>query len=220
LPAALVKTVRAACPVPLADAKAHLRVVSTAEDDYVQALLDGATAEAELECGRGFGVSTWKLVVDHFPLSGDWSGAAAAGYTPGVGYAPPAWWLSGQAAGEIRLPVRPVASVVAVRYYDLAGVQQTVSPSDYWVGGQTARVRSKVGWPETECGRPEAVEVEFTAGDAAGTLPPQARQAILLILASRYVHRGDEIAAADPGRAAEIPPAAKRLLWQLWDGKL
>jgi hypothetical protein len=68
-------------------------------------------------------------------------------------------------------------------------------------------------WPVTQAGRPEAVEVDFEAGYATvAAIPAEAIQAVLLIVADRYEHRGDE-----EGR--EIPPAAHRLLNLLrWGG--
>lgn len=215
MPAALTKSVAAASPVTLAEAKAHLRVVGTAEDAYLQSLVDGATAEAEAACGRGFGLSTWTFTLDAFPApASDWP----IGCVPGLWS--PAWWLAGQSAGAIDLPVRPAAAVTAVRYYDTAGVRQTADPATYWAALQTGRLVPKAGWPATELGRPEAVEIEFTAGDPAATLPPQARQAILLIVGSRYMHRGDEVVANDPTGSAAVPVAAQRLLGQLWDGRM
>jgi hypothetical protein len=190
--------------------------VGTAEDTYLQTLLDGATAEAEMDCGRGFGVSTWKMVLDNFPqIEGL---GAGAGYMPACIAAGVV--VGTHAEGELRIPIRPVVTVTSVKYYDTAGVQQTMDAATYWVAAQTGRIQPKNGWPETEAMRPEGIEVVFTAGDAAGTLPPQAKSAILLILAARYTHRGDEVPSADPTGSSEIPVAAKRLLRQLWSGVL
>lgn len=171
-------------------AKAHLRVTHGLEDDLIVRLARGAAADATAACGLGAGVGTYLATVDGFPVMG------------------------GSGCRVIRLPVRPVVSVAAVRYRDTAGVQQTLSAGRYAHASRSGRVYPVGdGWPATDDG-PESVEVEFTAGLSPAACPPQLVDAILLILGDRYHHRGD-----GDDRLA-VPAAALRLLWQLHSGEV
>lgn len=178
-------------PVSLDEAKQHLRVEHTADDALLTRMIRAAAADAGLECGRGLGVARYALTLDSFP---------------GLATLP-----------AVVLPVRPVLAspAVAVTYYDEDGAQVAMDAADFWVGYNTGRLFPAAGaWPATQCGRPEAVEVQFSAGSAAAAVPHQAWQAVLLILADRYEHRGD----GEDRRL--IPEAARRLLFQLHDGRV
>lgn len=182
----------AAPVIGLPEARQYLKVDDDADDLVIRKLLASAAADAGQECGRGFGVATYSVTFDGFPI------------------------VECRAV-PIRLPVRPVTEVVALRYRDADGVLVTMPTTDYWVGSQAGVVFPVAGaWPATQTGRPECVEVEFTAGHAPADLPPQAWAAIMLILADRYEHRGDEGDATEwPAVKMDVPLAAKRLLWQL-----
>lgn len=194
-------------PVSLADARARLRVVATAEDADLLAMIAEARAMAEGECGRQFLTATYSLVLDGFPTYLDQRPAS-------VRYGEPRrLWDQ-----TIRLPRPPCQSVTWVKYYDPNGVQQTLDPSAYILAasGEPARLVPvpQTYWPGTQYGRPEAVEVRFVAGygDTAAAVPREAKAAILDILAHRFQKRGDEAAVG-------IPPTARRLLDQLEYGE-
>lgn len=182
-------TAPAAEPVLLdAAMRARLRLDGSADDADVEAMLAAARELVEAETGRALIHQTWSLFLDWFP------------------------W-------EIRVPRPPLSSVTWIKYYDVDGVQQTVYAADYWVatGGEPGRILPSIGadWPTTQAGRPEAVEVRFVAGyGAAGTACPKAAlEAIKLIVADRYTHRGDDSQTA-------ITPAARRLLDSLEFGEI
>lgn len=70
----------------------------------------------------------------------------------------PCFWFS-----PLRIPCGPLVAVSSVKYYDDANVQQTVSPSDYFLD------EDQLLWAETfqepsHYTRPGAVRVEYTAG--------------------------------------------------------
>lgn len=175
--------------VSLPEAKTHLRIsaADTAEDALLSRMIRAAAAEASAECGLGFGSATYVLTLDGFGTDAD------------------------RLLGEpIRLPVRPVLSVSSVEYFDADGVSTVMPTADYWVGLRKGAIVPAAGhWPLTQARRPESLSVTFVAGEAVATIPHQAWQAILLILADRYEHRGD---GAD---RRPVPESAVRLLRQI-----
>lgn len=193
MPFAVVTTSAAATgPVSLARAKAHLRVSGTDEDALIADYLAGAVKTAEREAGRQFVTASLKLVLDDFPREGCDEG------------------------DTVRLPVGPVQSVTSIVYTDTAGVSQTLLTTDYYVGANTGRIRPATYWPSTRDGSPENVSITYVAGyGAASACPAEAVAAVLLILADRYEHRGDEGGEAE----RPIPLAALRLLRGMHDGE-
>jgi uncharacterized phiE125 gp8 family phage protein len=182
-------------PVSLAIAKSHLRVIGSADDEYIRELLAGARDAAERESGRQLVTATFALTLDDFPRGGEADG-----------------WSS-----EIRLPVGPVIAVDSVVYRDDAGDTQTLATSEYSAGVKTGRVSPVTYWPATDADQLENVTVTFRAGyGGAAQVPPAARAAVLLILADRYENRGDNVANFLADRP--IPAAALRLLRSLGDG--
>jgi uncharacterized phiE125 gp8 family phage protein len=107
-------------PVTLTEAKAHLRVDGTAEDDLITALISAARSAAETYCNRAFAQASFVVYVDEFPAYG-----AAISILPDV------------------------AAVTAFTYFDLSGDAQVVSSSDYIVDATRREVRPHDGevWP-------------------------------------------------------------------------
>src|SRR5690606_2147840 len=95
---------------------------------------------------------------------------------------------------ELELRVCPVQSVESVKYYDTAGVQQTLDSSDYLVdiASEPGRIVPvpDTSWPETQR-RPNAVEVAFTAGygETLSDVPAAAKQAVLLLAGNWFANR-------------------------------
>lgn len=163
-------------PVTLAEAKAHLRVDTTDEDSMITRLITVARHEAEHLTGRALCLSTWRLHLDAFP------------------------------SGAIQLLNPPLVSVVHIKYYDTAGVQQTVTSTDYMLDttsapGWVAPVPTKT-WPSTQ-ERMNAVEVQYTAGWAnAGAVPVELAQWVLLRIGTLFAHREQ---VTDGVTASEVP---------------
>ena len=80
-------------PMTLAEAKLHLRVDGTDEDDLITALIVAARRRAEHLLTRALITQTWELTLDEFP------------------------------AADIQLPKPGVLSIVSVKYLDSAGVE-------------------------------------------------------------------------------------------------
>lgn len=145
-------------PVSLAEAKAHLRVLSDDLDDDVQATLDAAADVVERDTARALRVShTVVQTYDRWPCS------------------------------PIRLERQPAKSVSSLKYYDSDDSQQTVASSNYRLLASTdgaALVEIDDDYAEpTLSYRSDAVELTYLAGYSALTdVPPAAIHAIKMQL--------------------------------------
>mgnify|MGYP000303691236 CR=1 FL=1 len=173
-------------PVSLADAKAHLKVDDSNEDQLVQALVTAARAHLELATRRAFLTQSWSLFLDRWPEG-----------------------------GTVALPFGPVQSVDAVRLHDEGGTATTLAGSEYVVDTVSLPARvarpGHDGWPGRATRALNGIEIMFTAGFGAapGDVPAPLRQAILQLVAHWFEHR--EPLAFD-GAAIEMPAAVKALI--------
>lgn len=163
-------------PITLDEAKSWLRVVWTNEDDVIKAAIAAARAKLETLTGRAFTTQTVEEVHDAFPSCG------------------------------IRLARAPVQAVASVKYIDVDGVEQTLSPALYDVDrdsepGWILPV-SGVHWPRSAPGI-HKVSITYTAGyGTSAEVPPPIKQAVKFLVAHLYANRE----ATDPrGEMAEIP---------------
>lgn len=183
-------------PVTQAEAKTFCRVDTADDNDLLDLLIKAARQRVEEDLGRA-GVrrealitQTWDLFLDEFP----------GAFGSDISERP-----LGSTA-KIELPVVPVQSVSSVKYYDAAGVQQTVTASDYMVDavakpGRLAPIDTK-SWPSSR-GRYNDVVVRFVAGygAAATDVPARIRSAMRIVIADLYERRDI---------TAELSPGAKR----------
>lgn len=178
-------------PVALAELKAHLRITSALEDDYLNTLIATATNTAELYLGRKILTQTLEYYLD----------ALSTGREP--------WWdgvrettvseIRGGVSRSVDLPFLPVQSVSQVDSFDEDG-NGTLFPAskyhsdtidlDLW-----ARVILSRGsvWP-SDLRQDNALRFTYIAGyDAEGgpLVPPSIKQGILIIAAYLYENRGD-----------------------------
>lgn len=106
------------------------------------------------------------------------------------------------------LPVAPVARVASVMVVDAGDTGTVLAPNRWWLlqDSQRPRLRSHGGWPVVPQGG--HVEVQFDAGFGPlwADLPPDLRQAVMLLAAEYYEHRhADGVAAAGlPHRVAQL----------------
>lgn len=166
-------------PLTLAETKKHLRVTSTDQDDLITIYLKAATAYVDGEwgfLGRAIVTQTWQLSLDAFP------------------------------DGAIRLPLPPLQSVTSVKYDDTAGVEQTISASNYYVDSDSEPgwvvPLSTFSWP-TPLDAANAVRVVFVAGypadsssppDLTANIPFNIKAGIMLLVANLFEHREENIA--------------------------
>jgi uncharacterized phiE125 gp8 family phage protein len=159
-------------PVTLADAKAHLRITDTTEDEVIEAMLQASCDTIEGETRRALMAQQWDLHLDQFPTVTSW----------GVPY--------------IDLPFPPCRTVDEIAYRDSAGAYVAVDPAAYRVAlpagpkAMPARVwpPNTTYWPQLYDGEMDSVKVTFTAGyldepaEEGQAFPAALRAAILLML--------------------------------------
>lgn len=151
----------AATPVTVAEAKAHCRVTTSADDTLIGSLIDAAVSKLDGWSGilgRCLVTQTWTQTFDDF---GD----------------------------EMYLPF-PSCTVTSVVYLNAAGASTTLSTSIYGVrdglGGCYIDLKHNQTWP-TVYDEDEVVTVTFTAGYGdASAVPAAIKQAILLMVGGLY----------------------------------
>ena len=109
----------------------------------------------------------------------------------------------------IDLDRSPVASITSIKYTDTAGVEQTITSTNYALSlyGEARRVNPDYlyQWPTTEDSA-EAVRVRYVTGYTAA---PQAVKAAILLLVG---HLFENRQAVSELSAEEIPMGARALL--------
>ena len=170
-------------PVTTAEAKLHLKVTTSADDDLIDGLITAARETAEHYANRAFATATIEAADDEFPESDD--------------------------DCPLVLPFGPVESVTSVTYTDTAGATQTVATSVYGLSsyGNARDLNLKLNqvWPSAVADIADAVLARYvTKADC----PKAAHTAILLMVGFLYENRGDN-AKIQPDN---IQPAAARAL--------
>jgi len=168
-------------PVSLADLKAHLRVTRQEENEYLEALITAAREYAENRTGR---VLLQQSIV---ALSPDW------------------------ADGTFELLRNPVQSVDTVKYYDTDDVLQTLASSNYIVSPLLGWVQAKASAAlPSLSGRPDAVQITFTAGAVTvEDVPASLVHAVRLLASHWFLNR---IPINIGNIVNEIPDTHRRLL--------
>ena len=161
-------------PVSLDEAKTHLRVDGTAEDTYIEALIQAARAWVENYTARQLVQATYEWTFDRFP---------------------------DRPEKPVRFPRSPVATVDQVEYADHGGTTQTYSSYQLDLNVAPAIMLPVVDgtWPGVQADNPTGVTVTFTAGyepddtqsptDPAGNVPQSLKHAILLLVGHWYERR-------------------------------
>jgi uncharacterized phiE125 gp8 family phage protein len=165
-------------PVSVAEAKAHMRIDGTAEDILIGSLI--VTSRLHVEAGIGLALVTqsWSWFLDAWPRS-----------------------------HILKLPLRPVQSIGAVRLYDESGAVTTAAADTYFLDGTAAPARlvrqGARAWPKP-ARVANGIEIAFTAGfgNAAADVPEPIRHAILLLVAHWHEHRSP----LEVGPLAQPPP--------------
>ena len=181
-------------PISLAEAKLHLRVDFDDDDSLIQVLISAARQAAETLTNRQLMAARWRMVLDSFP------GPSLMGVPAGQTFT-----LPGHA---VLLPKSPVASVVEIRYLDMANAWQVMPAANYTVDSvcEPARITPVFGqiWP-ISLPQIGTVSVVFDAGyGSAAAVPEGIKTWIKLRVGSLYVHR-EEVASMTRGRIDPLP---------------
>jgi len=207
--ASVVVTVAPAVePVTVSEAKAYLRVDSTADDTLIGQMITAARELVEQHLRRKLITQTLRLTFDRFPQ------VERRGHET--------WW-NGVRQGAISdlysdaqalvLPCPPLQSVTSLVTYDDTGASATFPAGNYTVDTAGGRVclNNSAQWPYSLRAQ-RAVEVTYVAGYGANAAAvPQA-----IIIGVQQV-----IAALYNGRdCAEMPMVAKTILapYRVLDG--
>lgn len=161
-------------PLAAADVRAHLRLVGSAEDADITAMLTAATEQLDGKdgiLGRALVTQSWELLLDRFPCD-----------------------------SVIRIPLPPLRSVESITYIDTAGATQTLPTSVYAVdiASEPGAVSLKYGqtWPATLCQR-NAVTIAFTCGyGTSDDVPGRLKSAIKLMVGDLFENREASIVGA------------------------
>lgn len=181
-----LKTAPTATPVSVAEAKTHLRIDSsfTADDTYIETLISVATFAAENYMNLWIMQQSWYLDIDSFP---DYFNL-----------------LRGQ---------NDDLTINSITYADTANANQTLAASNYFGDGSMKPARIYFAPDATipsTYDKPNAVVVDFTAGNRnASDVPAPIRQAILLTIGRYYEIRQDVVTGTI---ATAIPKTVEFLL--------
>lgn len=202
-------------PVTLAEAKAHLRIDSSAEDDLIGTLITAATRWAEDYCDRTFCHTQWQMRVDSF--------YGAIGSPVQFGLKADGNNIEGRQGTvpqlDVELPRPPMvqsgtATAVTITYTPaVSGTTATLDATEYRVDRQAtpgaARPLYGKTWPSHLVDQ-NSVTVTWWAGYSSdGTsVPAPVKSAILMLVA--HLWRNREMAAE--AALSEVPMGTKALL--------
>jgi uncharacterized phiE125 gp8 family phage protein len=173
-------------PITTDEAKTHLNVAGTSKDTYIGTLVTTARRQIERYLHRALITQSWKVYYDcwHHEILIPFGKLQIAGASPG--------------------PASPV-----VKYYNEAGTLTTLTESDYyWVVNSTdpATIVRKYSatYPVLQYGRPDAIEIAFTAGygATAAAVPEEIKHAMKLLITNYFEHKGDIVVGSS---VAKIP---------------
>lgn len=167
-------------PISLEQAKAHLRVDTTDQDDLIESLITAAREKVEEDTGRALITQTLEIALDYFVEPPDLRYVTLPYLTP---------------AKAILLPRPPLIALKRISYYDGDGniillhdeVGSPTMVSDLVVDTYSCPGRlvpvSGGNWPAVQ-DRANAVTIRYTAGYGADgeSVPMPIRQAMLLII--------------------------------------
>lgn len=171
-------------PVSLDDLKAHLRLGHAAEDAYLSALIVTARQLCEAATGRALVTRGYSLFMDHWPRTRgqDWWDGAREGVEI--------------SAARLALPQPPVAAVEGIYLHDAQGGESAFDAAGYVADAAGARIVLTGASPVPA--RPvNGIEVRYTSGyGAPQDVPGILCQAVKMLAAYLYAHRGDDTASA------------------------
>jgi len=152
-------------PVTLSEAKAHCRIDGAADDAVLASLVTTSRLHIEAALGLALVTQGWRLVRDAWP-----------------------------ARDGVRLPLRPVSAVTAVRVADDTGTFAIVDPTLWRLlradDGEVQLLSAAAPWPQPGVAS-GGIEITFDAGfgDTAEAVPAPIRQALLMLIAHWYENR-------------------------------
>lgn len=190
-------------------AKAHLRITSDGDEQYLSHLMNVAVEACEKYTQRQFITRTVRMWMDIVPGIGEgWP----TGDIGNLSYVP---YLGMNAVRWFDLLKTPAHTVTAITFYQLDDSAVIMPTTDYQVDdvdvNQNARVLLRYGavWP-VNLRSGHAISVDYSVGYSdLANIPSSIRQAILIIMAALWSNRGDN---TDAGADVLQFPGVKQLL--------
>lgn len=151
-------------PLSTIEAKAHLRVDVTDDDDLIAGLIQAAREWCEQYTRRAFVTQTRELVLNRWPVG-----------------------------TVIKFPALPLQSVTSIKYTDEDAVEATFAASNYLVDTSwgVLKLKDSTSWPTATLQSLAAIKVRYVAGygDDGTDVPQAIRQAMLLLIGEWYEQR-------------------------------
>jgi uncharacterized phiE125 gp8 family phage protein len=153
-----------------------LSEATSIEDDYIQDLITAAREHCEEVSNRAIGSQVWKMCLDAFPDDTD----------------------------EIIIPFPPLLSVTSVNYINSTGTSATFTASEstgyivdtYREPGRIFLAHAAT-WPSYTEYPYNSVEILYTCGYTATTIPKKYKDAILKMVGALYQYRDTGIPKPD-----------------------
>jgi uncharacterized phiE125 gp8 family phage protein len=167
-------------PITLEEAKLFLRVDNDVEDTLINSLIASARVFVESETWRSLCTQTWKLSMD-----------------------------TTEVKTFVGLTKSPIQSITHIKYFDINGVQQTLSTGGFQSDllNEPARIKFE-SIPQMK-EMMNAMEIQFVCGyGVAASVPEGIKQAMKLLIGHWYEHR-ESVAT---NNLSEMPMAVKSLL--------
>jgi uncharacterized phiE125 gp8 family phage protein len=187
----LFRTVEPATePVTLAEAKAHLRLDSTADDNLLTGLIRAARQEVEQATGTALLEQSWRLALDCWPGN-----------------------------GTALLKVYPLREVLSVTLYGSEGEASMLAPENYQVDALSRPARIHFDTAPPALRAMNGVEIDFSAGfgEAGADVPDLLKRAMLLLVTHWYEFRAGFGPAEQP---VSYPAGYERLVAGYRAGRL
>ncbi len=166
-------------PVSLAEAKLHLRVTHADDDTYISTLIIAARRQIEARTGLRLITQGWSLFRDCWPMQADLS---------------------------LELP--HVSAINDILVYGDDDTAATYDAAHYYLDAVSKPSRAVLRQdrlPPMPGRKVNGIEVKFTVGfGAAIAVPQELKQAILILLAHWFDHRGDAEGALLPLNVNDI----------------
>lgn len=160
----LIRTVDPAVePVTLAEAKAHLRIEQSGEDELITGLIAAARQEVERQTGQAMIDQDWRLVLDRWPED-----------------------------PVVSLDRHPVRGVLSVTIYGADGGASVLPPADYQLDPVSRPARLALLQRPRPGLAMNGIEIDFRTGyGATGVeVPDLLRRAVLMLVGHWYEFRG------------------------------
>ncbi len=190
----------AAEPITLTDVKRFASVDEdyTVDNALLTGLISASRVLAEKYCKRAFFDQTWLYSLDYFPLY--WGRNTIKNIRDTI--YPYSYYFD---SAILLFPKPGLKSITSIKYYDTAGIQQTLDPSLYIVdtNSEPGRAFPKTYWPVTGVAwSPGGVQITYVAstygsGEDTSKVPANVKTAIALGAAHWYNHREDSVPMPD-----------------------